>query len=308
MRDAQAFPGRALAAPTSPERGGPRALLARAAAATPPPALVLISILSVQLGAALAVELFAALGPAGVVFLSVGFSAVLLLAAARPRLGPELRRHAGPLLLFGAVIAGMNLCFYEAIARIPLGITVTVEFVGPLAVAVATSRRLVDFLWIALAGAGVALLSPEVGGALDPLGLAFAVIAGAGWGCFVLLSRRIGQAFPGNAGLAFGMAIATILLLPAALLGGAAARLDPLVLLGAFAVAVLAATIPFSLEFEALKRLPPRVYGVLVTLEPAVAVAIGVVLLGQAATPRMLLAASCVTAAAIGITFFTRRR
>jgi len=281
--------------------------LSRTIAAVPPPLLVLISILSVQLGAAMAVRFLGAVDPLGVVFLRMGFASLLLLPVARAPLR-DLRSHAGLLLLFGAVIAGMNLCFYEAIARIPLGITVTIEFIGPLAVAVAASRRVLDVLWVSLAAAGVILIGPEMGGSLDPRGLGFAALAGAGWGCFVLLSRRVGHVLPGNAGLAVAMAAGTALLLPSALHDGSLARLDAVLLGTGFAIAVLATAIPFSLEFAALKRLSPRGYGVLVTLEPAVAVAVGAVLLGQPAAPRALLATSLVVVATIGVTLFDQRR
>jgi inner membrane transporter RhtA len=280
--------------------------ISRAISAAPPPLLMLVSIVSVQLGAAFAVRLFASVDPIGVAFLRLGFSALLLLAAARPRLS-DVGAHVRLLILFGAVIAWMNLCFYQSIARIPLGIAVTIEFIGPLAVAVASSRRVLDFLWVALAVCGVVLLKPEVGGSLDPRGLIFAALAGGGWACFVLLSRRVGGALPGNAGLALAMAAGSALLLPVALYGHSLARLDPLLLGSGFAIAVLATAIPFTLEFAALKRLSPRGYGVLVTLEPAVAVAIGAVLLGQAATPRTLLAATLVITAAVGVTLFDRR-
>ena len=292
----------------SPEPGAPAPpvhAVARVLSAAPPPVLMLVSIVSVQLGAAFAVRLFATLDPIGVAFLRLGFSAVLLLVAARPRLS-DVASHVRVLILYGAVIAGMNLCFYQSIARIPLGIAVTIEFIGPLAVAVASSRRVLDFLWVALAVCGVVLLKPEVGGSLDPRGVMFAALAGGGWACFVLLSRRVGRQLPGNGGLALAMAAGSALLLPVALYDRSLVRLDPFMLGSGLALAVLATTIPFSLEFAALKRLSPRGYGVLVTLEPAVAVAIGAVLLGQPATPRALLAAALVITAAVGVTLFDR--
>jgi len=281
-------------------------LIARAAAVVPPPLLLLVSIVSVQLGAAIAVHLFASLDPLSVVFLRLGISALLLLPVVRPRLAVA-RAHVGWLLLFGTVIAGMNLCFYEAIARIPLGIAVTIEFVGPLGVAVATSRRPLDLLWIALAVVGVLLLAPQIGASLDPRGLLLAALAGVGWACFVLLSRKVGRTLSGHDGLALAMVVGTALLLPPVLLHGGLARLDLRLLGMGLAIAVLATTIPFSLEFAALKRLSARTYGVLVTLEPAVALGVGVVLLGQPATSRSLLAATLVIAAASGVTLFERR-
>ncbi len=294
--------------PDAPLSDGLAGTAARALSAVPPPGLMLLAIVSTQVGAAVATSLFAALGPDGTVFLRVAFSAVLLMLAWRPRLDRAVRRHLGLLLLYGLVIGTMNFCFYQAIARIPLGIAVTIEFVGPLAVAVATTRRLPDFLWIALAVTGVALLAPDLGERLDPLGVAFAVLAGACWAGFVLLSVRVGKALPKGDGLALGMVAAALVLLPFGQAGAVVAFGDPLLLMAALGVALLSTTIPFSLEFEALKRMPPRVYGILVTLEPAVAVMVGTLLLGEILNLRSLAAVVCVTTAAIGITLLDRRR
>jgi inner membrane transporter RhtA len=303
-----AIPARAHAGlPDPPGQGRFSRAVSRAVGAVPPPGLLLLSILSIQVGAALAVHLFAALGPIGTVALRVGFSALLLLAASRPTAASKARAHAGWVLLFGLVIAGMNLCFYEAIARIPLGIAVTIEFIGPLGIAVATSRRPLDFLWITMAIVGIGMLSPEIGAGLDPIGVLLAALAGAGWAGFVLVSRRVGRIFTGVTGLALGMTVAALLLLPVGVASGELAHVDAKLLLAAFAIALLSQAIPLSLEFVALKRLSPRAYGVLVTLEPAVAVMVGAIVLGQPVGPRTLLAVLCVTAAAVGITIFDRR-
>ncbi len=285
-----------------------RGAVARAVGAAPPPGLVLLSIVSIQIGAALAVHLFPTLGPAGTVFLRVGLSALLLALGARPALDRRILAHGWLLLQFGGVLGAMNLCFYEAIARIPLGTAVTIEFLGPLGLAVLTSRRALDFLWIGLALAGVCALAPHLGDALDPLGALLAAIAGVGWACFILLSRRVGQALPGASGLALAMVVGAILLMPFGIAGARAALLDPLLLAGALAVAVLSTTLPFALEFAALQRLSARTYGVLVTLEPAVAVLVGAVLLAQPVGVGTLLAVSCVMAAAIGVTWTDRSR
>jgi inner membrane transporter RhtA len=298
--------------PPGPDGKSWRETLAGAASRTlnavPPPGLMLLAIVSIQIGAAVATSLFAALGPSGTVFLRVAFSAVLLMLASRPRIDRTARRHLGVLLLFGLVIGTMNLCFYQSIARIPLGVAVTIEFIGPLAVAAATTRRLPDFLWIALAALGVVLLAPDLGQQLDTLGVVFAGLAGVCWGAFVLLSIRVGKALPKGDGLALAMVVAALFLLPFGHAGAVVALADPLLLLAAFGVALLSTTLPLSLEFKALKRMPPRVYGILVTAEPAVAVAVGALLLGDSLNLRSLAAMVCVTAAAIGITLFDRRR
>ena len=294
--------------PGPPGGGRIRGAVAGALGAAPPPGLVLGSIVSIQIGAALAVNLFPALGPAGTVFLRVAIAALLLMLGARPALDRKLLAHVGLLLPFGCVMAAMNLCFYEAIARIPLGTAVTIGFIGPLGVAALTSKRALDFFWIGLAVVGLAVLAPRLGQTLDPWGVLLAAIAAAGWACFILLSRRVGQALPGASGLALGMVVAAVCLTPFGVAGASAALFDPLLLAGALAVAVLSTTLPFALEFAALQRLSARTYGVLVTLEPAVAVLVGAVLLAQPAGTRTVLAVSCVMAAAIGVTWSDRSR
>ena len=286
---------------------GPGGPIARAAAAVPPPALLLISIVSIQLGAAVAVQLFQTLGPVATTFLRLAFAAVLLLVVAWRRIDwASVRRHAGLLLVFGCAIGAMNLCFYGAIARIPLGIAVAIEFIGPLGVAAITSRRPTEFAWIGLAVAGLLLLTPDIGGDLDPLGVALALGAGLGWASFVLFSPRVARGV-GNTGLAVAMAIAAVFTLPFALIAGGLERLDPAVLAGALAVAVLSTALPLSLEFEALRRMTARAYGIVVTLEPVAAAVVGALLLSQALPPSAVVAIGCVTAAAIGVTLTDRR-
>jgi inner membrane transporter RhtA len=295
----------ATATPHTAGSGG-TGRFARAVAVVPPPGLLLVSIVSIQLGAAVAVHLFESLGPIGTAFLRLAFSAVLLLVAARHRIGPDVRRHAPMLLLFGCVIGAMNMCFYGAIARIPLGIAVAIEFVGPLGLAAVTSRRLVDFLWIGLAVLGLALLTPSIGTDLDPVGVGLALAAGAGWASFVLISPRVAGAV-GSAGLAVAMLVAALFTVPFEVAAGGLGRLDVGLLAGALAVGVLSTALPLSIEFEALTRMSARAYGIVVTLEPALAGLVGAVVLGQALPPSGLLAIACVTVAAIGVTLTDRR-
>ena len=285
-----------------------RGALARAVAAVPPPGLLLVSIVSIQLGAAVAVNLFPVLGPVGTTFLRLTFSAVLVMAAARHSLAWEdARHHVGALLIYGAILAVMNLSFYGAIARIPLGIAVAIEFVGPLGLAVATSRRGRDFAWIGLAFLGIVLLTPEIGGSLDPVGVALAGVAGLCWAGFTVMSQRIGRALPGNSGLAIGMAVAALVVLPVEVVVGGLGGLDLGLLGAALAVAILSTAVPLSLEFEALQRMTARSYGILVTLEPVVAAVVGALLLSQAMGPTGVLAVACVTVAALGVTISDRR-
>jgi inner membrane transporter RhtA len=286
-----------------PEQGA----LARAVSAIPPPGLLLISIVSIQLGAAAAVNLFPALGTVATAFLRLAFAAVLLLAATRRTIAWSHRRQARALLLYGAILGVMNMSFYGAIARIPLGIAVAIEFIGPLGLAAATSRRARDFAWIGLAVLGIVLQTPQIGTALDPLGVALAGFTGLCWAAFTVMTQRIGRALPGNSGLAIGMAVAALVVLPVALVVGGLGRLDLGLLGGALAVAILSTALPLSLEFEALKRMSARAYGILVTLEPVVAAIVGALLLGQAMGLQGLLAVACVTAAALGVTISDRR-
>lgn len=282
-------------------------IVGRAVATVPPPALLLVSIVSIQLGAAVAVNLFPHLGTVGTAFLRLAFAAVLLLVVTRHTITRSARRHVGPLLLYGTILALMNMSFYGAIARIPLGIAVAIEFIGPLGLAAATSRRVRDFAWIGLAVLGIVLLTPEIGSALDPLGVALAGATGLCWAAFTVMSQRIGKALPGNSGLAIGMAVAALVVLPVELAVGGLGGLDLGLLALAIAVAVLSTALPLSLEFEALKRMTARSYGIVVTLEPAMAAIVGALLLGQAMGPPGLIAVACVTAAALGVTISDRR-
>jgi inner membrane transporter RhtA len=308
-RAARAPLGETISLTAFPGTPGPRPKgpLSRAASAVPPPALLLVSIVSIQLGAAIAVNLFPALGTVGTAFLRLAFAAVLLIVATRHTIACNARRHAGALLLYGTILGAMNLSFYGAIARIPLGIAVAIEFMGPLGLAAATSRRARDFAWIGLAILGIVLLTPEIGGALDPLGVALAAATGLCWAAFTVMSQRIGRALPGNSGLAIGMAVAALVVLPVELVVGGLGGLDLGLLALAIAVAILSTALPLSLEFEALKRMTARSYGIVVTLEPAVAAIVGALLLGQALGPPGVLAVACVTAAALGVTISDRR-
>jgi inner membrane transporter RhtA len=269
--------------------------------AVPPTGLVLAGVASTQVGAAFAKTLFDELGPAGTVLLRVLFAAVVLLVVSRPGLRGRTRSQWRIVLVFGAVLAGMNLSFYAAIERIPLGVAVTLEFVGPLGVAIAGSRRAVDALWVLLAAAGVVLLGGGSAGE-DAAGIGLALLAGAFWAAYILASARVGQRFQASTGLALAMGAAALLLLPVGVLDGGAALLEPRALLAGAAVAMLSSAIPYTLEMEALRRLPARVFGVLMSLEPAVAALAGLVVLGELLAPREWIAVALVIAASVGAT------
>ena len=279
-------------APAAEEAAAPRAL--------PATALVLFAVASVQVGASLAKGLFDDVGPGGTVFLRVALAAVVLAALWRPRLRGRARAEWMLVLAFGVSLAGMNFAFYSALDRIPLGVAVTLEFVGPLGVAVALSRRAIDLLWVALAAAGILLLADLEGGGTDRGGMALAFLAGAFWAAYILLSARVGKRFPGGGGLAIALVLAGLLLVPVGAAEGGTELLDPAVLGVGLVVAMLSSAIPYSLELEALRRLPARVFGVLMSLEPAMAALAGFVVLGEVLDARELGGIGLVAAASAG--------
>jgi inner membrane transporter RhtA len=280
---------------------------ARVAARLPSPVLVLGGIVSVQLGSAVAKTLFDRAGPLGTTLLRLGAGAVVLLAIARPRPRGRGRRRLLLVVAFGAALAALNSTFYAAIDRIPIGVAVTIEFVGPLGVAVAGSRRLLDLAWVTLAAGGVGLLTRGGGGALDPLGLGLAACAGACWAGYILLSQRVGRAFAGAEGPALATAVGAVLIAPAGVAqAGAALGEWPVLAVGAV-VGLLSAAVPYSLEVEALRRLPTRVFGVLMSLEPAVGALAGLVVLGEALRPREIAAIVLVSVASAGAAWADRR-
>ena len=266
----------------------------------PPAALVLGAVGSVQFGAALAKTLFDHIGAGGAVFLRMLVAAVVLAVIWRPRASGRARREVGLALAFGLVLAGMNLAFYSALDRIPLGIAVTFEFVGPLGVAVFASRRPLDLLWVALAAAGILLLSDFGSGDLDGLGVALALLAGTLWAAYILLGARVGHAFPGGSGLALAMLLATVPLAPVGIAAAGSELLVPSILLVGAAVGILSSAIPYTLEIEALRRMPAGVFGVLMSLEPAVAALAGYVVLDEGLSWREIAAIALVVTASAG--------
>lgn len=267
----------------------------------PPQVLVLASIASVQFGSAFADTIFDAAGPAGVAFLRVLFAAVILTVAVRPSLRGRTRRELASVTAYGLALAGMNWSFYEGLDRLPLGVAVTIEFLGPLAVAVAGSRRLLDGLWVLLAGGGVALLATRGGSdGIEPLGIVFVLIAAFCWGSYILLAKRVGASFASLDALAIGMLVGTLLVAPAGIVEGGADLLHPAVLGGCLGVAVLSSIIPYSLELVALRRLKTAVFGLLMSLEPAMAALAGVIVLGEHPSVPLAVAIAMVVAASVG--------
>ena len=305
--------------------------------ATPPAVLVLTGVVCVQVGAGLAARLFSQVSPAAVTGLRLWAAALLLAVLGARGLRREItglvRRRAwadaAVVVAFGLTLAVMNYSIYQAFARIPLGVAVTVEFLGPLAVAVAATRRALDLAWVALAAAGVALLSqaggpaaathpvlshgagapalagPTVGG-LDLAGLLFALAAAASWAIYILLSAATGRRFPGSSGLTVAMIVAALAVTPAGLLAGGRSLLRPGVLATGAVIGLLSSIIPYSLELETLRRVPPKVFGIWMSLEPAIAALVGLVMLGQSLSLLEWAAIGCVTVASAGAALSAR--
>ena len=266
-----------------------------------PVVLVLIGIASVQLGAGFAKSLFDEVSPTTIVWLRLFTSAVVLVAWVRPSLRGRSRSDWAVVVAFGVALGTMNWAIYQAFSRIPLGIAVTIEFVGPLVLAVVGSRRARDLVWIGLAGLGVLLLGFERGD-LTVAGVLFALLAGAAWAAYILMSARTGQHWPGLQGLAVASVVALVLLSPLALGGHAGDLGDAHIWAVGAAVGVLSSVIPYSCELVALRSLAPSVFGVLMSLEPAAAALAGWAVLGELLTPVQWLALLCVVVASVGMT------
>jgi inner membrane transporter RhtA len=273
----------------------------------PSAALVIGGITSVQIGGALAVHLFAWVGPGGAVLLRMLTAAIVLLATSPPRLRGRALRGLPVAVVFGLVLAGMTLSFYNALHRVPLGIAVSLEFVGPLTVAVAGSRRPLDLLWVALAVTGILALTHGGGEPISGLGVFFALLAGALWGCYILLSARVGRAFERGAGLTVALCVASLVTLPVGVAAAGSHLLEPRSLALGAAIGILSSAIPFSFEMEALRRIAASLFGVLMSLEPAMAALAGFVILGQQLSARAVAGIALVVAASVGASLRARR-
>jgi inner membrane transporter RhtA len=286
--------------PSRPASESPVARVARVGGGLPAPLLMVAAMLSFQLGAAVATGLFDRVGVPATACFRLGVGGLLLLAISRP----NLRRPASELVwlgAFGAELAVMNFAFYEALARIPLGVAVTVEFIGPLSVSLAQSRRLRDVLWVILAGGGIAIFAGPTSQGLDAAGIALALLAGGGWAAYIFTAQRVGREWKGSQGLAGGMVVSAILLIPFG--AGGAGSVAAGSGLEIVALGVLSTALPFSLEMAALRTLTARAYGVLASLEPAIATVVGVVALGQSLHATDVLATLLVVTASVGATF-----
>jgi inner membrane transporter RhtA len=265
----------------------------------PPVVLVLGSISATQIGAALAKDIFPIIGTRPTVFLRVASAALLLLAVARPRWSGEWRHHIGVVALFGTILAVMNFMFYTALSKVPLAVAVTVEFTGPLGVAVAGSRRARDLVWVGLAAAGILLLSPIEARDVDPVGIAYALGAGVCWAAYIIVGARMGRKLEGGDALAVAMTIGAALLVPLGAAGVIHGATPTIIAIGCV-VGLLSSALPYSLEVEALRRLPTRVFGIWMSLEPAIAAVAGLLLLGEKLGWHAVVALVLITIASAG--------
>jgi inner membrane transporter RhtA len=267
-------------------------------------ALALASMTTIQLGAALSEPLFERVGAAGLVALRLALAALLLWPFARPRVRGRSRADLGAAVALGASSGALTLCFFEAIDRIPLGVAVTIEFLGPLGVALVGSRHARDVAWVLLAGAGVALLTlgEGAGGPLDPAGVAFAGGAAAGWAAYIVLTKHVGARWAGLEGLSVSLVVAALVTLPLGVATAGAELLAPDVVLAGIGLALLIPLIPYALELVALRRLPTALFGVLMSLEPALAALMGFLILDQSLALSGVLAIAMVSAASAGAT------
>lgn len=272
----------------------------------PPPLLVLASIASVQVGSAVARTLFGDLGAAGVTLLRLSIAALVLAAVFRPRIRQWSAAAWRAAALLGLVMAGMNLIFYLSLRTVPLGTAVTVEFMGPLLLALVQTRRLLEACWAVLAAAGVALLGVDPSGGAPLGGLALALIAGLCWAGYIVLSARLGRLVPGTGGLGVSLAVAALVVLPFGIPGAAAVVDRPILLVGGAAVALLSSVVPYGLEINALRHIPTRVFGVLMSLEPAAAAIAGLLVLHQRLGIREIVALVLVSLASLGVTMGRR--
>ena len=272
----------------------------------PAPALVLIGIASVQTGSAIARTAFDVTGAAGMTLMRLAVAGILLTAVVRPALRSWGREQWTAVLALGLTMGAMNLVFYQAIQTVPLGVAVTVEFIGPLLLAVSQTRRLRDLLWAALAAAGVALLGLQDGGSVPLRGLLLALLAGLFWAGYIVSSARVGRALPGLDGLAGALLVGALLALPFGAAGAGRAVADGWALVAGVGVALLSSVVPYACELTALRTMPTRVFGVLMSLEPAAAAVAGLLVLDQHLGGRELVALVLVSLASVGVTLGQR--
>jgi inner membrane transporter RhtA len=270
--------------------------------------LAVAAMATIQLGAALSEPMFDRIGPAGVVALRLALAALILWPIARPRIRGRMREDLTAAVALGVCSGLLTLAFFEAIARIPLGVAVTIEFLGPLGVALAGSRRPRDVAWVALAAAGVAVLTlgDGAGEPLETAGVLLAGVSAVCWAGYILLTKRVGARWAGLEGLAVSLAVAAVVTLPFGVVGGGAELLDPDILLAGIGLALLIPLLPYAFELDALRRLPTALFGVIMSLEPAIAALLGFLILDQGLAVAGVAAIGMVVVASAGATLSAR--
>ena len=273
----------------------------------PPVPAVLLAIISVQCGAAIAKSLFPVIGAIGTTSIRIGISAILLLLAYRPNLLHITPKQWKLVVPYGLCLGAMNLIFYLAIQRIPIALAVTLEFIGPLLVAIIGSRRLIDYCWVLLAATGIILIAPWSNNRIDALGVLFALLAGALWAAYIVLGGKISKIMNGGQAVSTGMLFAAILILPFGFYENGLVNLTPKLFGMGIALALLSSAIPFTLEMKALGQLPPRTFSILMSLEPAAAAICAFIFLHENLSFYEILAVVCVVIASAGSTLTTKR-
>lgn len=272
-------------------------------------AFILVAAFSVQGGAAIAKGIFPLIGVAGTAAVRIVLSAIILCVVFRPAVHRFTAAQWRAVVPYGITIGVMNLLFYQALVRIPLGLAVALEFVGPLAVAIVGSRRAVDVVWVGLAMAGIALIAPfQADGAVDPIGVIYALLTGTCWAAYIVIGGRVSQRLDAGVAVAIGMAIAALVVTPFALADGGIEKFAPSLFIPCVALAVLSSALPFTLEMKALRQLPGRTFSVLMSLEPVIAALCGLVLLGEHLTRAQWIAVALVVIASAGATTSVTRR
>lgn len=264
----------------------------------------LLAIICVQGGASIAKQLFPAIGAIGTVTLRIVLSAVLLMIINRPKFSEFTRQKWLYCAMYGIGLAAMNLIFYMAIQRIPLGLAVTVEFAGPLFLAIALSRKLLDVVWALLACVGILLIVPWKSNHIDLLGLGLAFLAGLFWAGYIVMGGKVAKIMDGKDAVTTGMLFASLVIIPFTLWDGAVFNITPTIFIKGLGVAILSSALPFSLEMMALKKLPAKTFSILMSLEPAFAALSGFIFLSENLTFLQWVSIACVITASIGTTVF----
>jgi len=278
------------------------------AISTPPVPAVILAIISVQGGAAIAKGIFPVLGPASTSALRIVLSAIILFVYNRPSLKNLNKAQWNAVSLYGLTLGAMNLVFYFAIARIPLGLGVTLEFIGPLVLAIAGSKRILDFLWVLLAAAGIALIAPWSGSGVDLFGAFLALLAGGFWAGYIVMGGKISKIMDEGKAVTIGMIFASALVLPFAIFDGLLTKIQPQFLLTGLALALLSSAIPFTLEMKALKKIPAKTFSILMSLEPAAAALSGLIFLHEYLSINEWLAVALVIIASGGATLTAKKQ